>query len=85
MPRIKYTNISDAISQIKNDIENDTNDLGKKKYIPDIITFCNSPDYLNLLERGIVLRPFQEIILKIFYRGSVGNENIVLTKEEIQT
>ena len=85
MPRIKYTNISDVISQIKSDIENDTNNLGKKKYIPDIITFCNSPDYLNLLERGIVLRPFQEIILKIFYRGSVGNENIVLTKKEIQT
>jgi len=84
MPRKQYTNISDFISQMKADIETDTNDTNEKNYIPDIITFCNSPDYLNLSERGVSLRPFQEIILKIFYRGSVGNEHLVLTKEEIQ-
>ena len=84
MPRKQYIDISDLITQIKSDIETDTDDLNKKKYIPDIITFCNHPDYLNLLERGITLRPFQEIILKIFYRGSVGNELLTLTKEEIK-
>jgi hypothetical protein len=53
-------------------------------YIPNILEFCYSPKYLNFDEQGIKLYPVQEIILKVFYRGSKGNENIKLTDQELQ-
>lgn len=50
--------------------------------IPDIVTFCYNNRYLNFLDKGRKLFPMQEIILKSFYRGQQGNENIKLTKDE---
>lgn len=50
--------------------------------IVDIITFCNNPRYLNLIESGFILRPAQKIILKCFYMGTKGNENLKLDKED---
>ena len=53
--------------------------------IVDIITFCEDPRYLNFLGQDppIELWPMQRIVLKMFYRGSEGNEHIYLTDEEI--
>ncbi|GAH88792.1 unnamed protein product, partial [marine sediment metagenome] len=59
-------------------------DHDEQGYIPDIITFCNSPDYLNMPGNSMSLYMAQRIMLKVFYRGSVGNEDLKLTEEEIQ-
>ena len=50
--------------------------------IVDIITFCDSPQYLDLLGSNFNLWLCQRIILKIFYMGTRGNENLKLTKED---
>lgn len=54
---------------------NDDNPFG---YV-DIITFCESPYYLNLK-----LYPWQELILKIFYMGSEGNRNLKINDSKIE-
>jgi len=53
--------------------------------IVDIITFCEDPHYLNLLQQDppTPLWPMQRIVLKIIYRKSKGNENLRLTQEEL--
>lgn len=54
---------------------------------PDIITFCESPAFLNLLGNPgnpIELFPLQKISLKCFYKGSQGNEDVKLTNDEIE-
>jgi len=86
MAKKNQTLLSDLFKNARNELTLSS----AKGYIPDIITFCEHNDYLGLREvnedgeeiRG--LRPFQKIILKIFYRGSRGNENIELTEEEIE-
>lgn len=50
--------------------------------IVDILTFCNSPRYLNLPEEGFHLYRGQAAILKIYYFGSLGNENVILTDDD---
>ena len=54
--------------------------------VVDIITFCEDSKYLNLLGQDppLNLWPMQKIVLKIFYRGTPGNEHIQLTGEEEQ-
>lgn len=61
-------------------------DVKQDNFIPDIITFIESSEYLGLAEgkNPIHLYPVQKIILKAFYRGSVGNEDISLSDDEIQ-
>jgi len=58
----------------------------KQREIVDIITFCESPLYLNFLGQDppIVLWPMQRVVLKMFYRGTKGNEHIYLTDKEIE-
>jgi len=88
MPRGRPSNkskaqssVSDIISEMKSAIALP----GVKRKIPDIIEFCNSKDYLGLphLRSPIHLKPVQVLILKVFYRGSRGNEDINLTEEEL--
>lgn len=52
------------------------------KAIVDIITFCDSPLYLDLPSSNFNLWIAQRVILKSFYMGTRGNENIKLTQEE---
>jgi len=54
--------------------------------ITDIITFCEAPEYLNFLgqDPAISLWPMQKIVLKMFYRGTEGNEHLSLNEDEIQ-
>jgi len=72
--------IGSLISDIKDSIG-----LNKEPYIPDIIEFCNSEDYLGFpyQKNPMKLKPAQQLILKVFYRGSRGNEHLQLTDEEI--
>lgn len=79
-----------AIEEIKKNHALDT--LSSKKIIEseksndivDIITFCDSPLYLDLLnpENGLDLYVSQRVILKCFYIGTIGNENIKLSQKE---
>ena len=50
--------------------------------IADIITFCESPQLLNLPTNNMRLWLSQRIVLKSFYMGTRGNRNIKLTEEE---
>lgn len=77
----KKKKLSDFLNAAQNTIEVDNAD--SDKYIPDIITFCESPSYLDLKSKGLTLRTAQRIVLKCFYRGTKGNENLSLTPEEI--
>lgn len=75
-----------VVGDLIDDITNDINLTSTKISIPDIITFCESPEWLGLPSHPtnpITLFPVQKIILKAFYRGSEGNENLELTEEEI--
>ena len=74
-------NISDLIDDVKSQISSAT-----VEKIPDIMTFCDDPAYLNIKENPgnpIDLFPMQRIILETFYRGSDGNEDLKLTEEEL--
>ena len=55
----------------------------QRRGLVDIITFCENPKYLNFSGQGLSLWPMQRIVLKMFYRGSEGNEHLSLTDEEI--
>ncbi len=74
--------LSAALRQIE--LEN-TSILGKqeeKHEIVDIMEFCDSPEYLNLPGANLNLFIGQRVILKCFYKGAIGNENLRLTEEE---
>jgi hypothetical protein len=58
---------------------------GDVPYIPSILEFCYSPAYLDLQAKGIKLYPVQELVLRAFYRGSIGNaepKHMTMTEEE---
>ncbi len=50
--------------------------------IVDILTFCNSPRYLDLPARGFNLFRGQSVILKVYYLGSLGNEKVELSDDD---
>lgn len=54
--------------------------------IVDIITFCEDQRFLSFKTQDppLELWPMQRIVLKLFYRGSEGNEHIFLTDDEIE-
>ncbi|KKK93462.1 hypothetical protein LCGC14_2692650, partial [marine sediment metagenome] len=72
--------VLELLDKIKSVIKSQSNE----QYIPNIIEFCESKHYLNLPGTGVILYPMQRIILKTFYRGQPGNENLELEEEEIQ-
>lgn len=77
----KKTSIKDEIAQLKAELSSDF-----KPYIPSIIEFCESENYLGLpyQDNEINLWPMQRILLKAFFRGTPGNENIRLDDEEVE-
>lgn len=89
MPDKESINISEVVSRIKEKVALSSSDTDAP-YIPDIIEFCYSKNYLNMKSIGkvavepITLYPMQQIILKTFYRGQAGNEHIKLTPDEIE-
>jgi len=74
--------IGDLIDNISLDLYKD-----EKRQIPDIITFIEDREWLGLSHHAtnpIHLYPMQKIMLKAFYRGSIGNEDLQLTDIEIE-
>jgi hypothetical protein len=77
--------VGDILEKMSADLFSNKLDIDNPQ-IPDIITFIESPEYLGLgtgVFKHVKLFPIQKAILKIFYRGSRGNENVSLTEDEI--
>lgn len=74
---------TDALKELRTKIQNDATNVSK---IPSIIEFVNDKKYLGLPfgSPPIKLFPLQTLILKCFYRGSPGNEDLELTPEDIE-
>jgi hypothetical protein len=78
----KKKTVSDFIDDLKVDI----NAQSQTVKMPDIITFVESKEWLGLPyhpSNPLTLFPVQKIMLKVLYRGSIGNENLQLTEEEL--
>jgi hypothetical protein len=71
--------LMEAITEIK---ENNPEVGVGKKEIVDIMTFCSDPNYLDLPNNNFNLWISQKTILKAFYMGTKGNENLTLSQEE---
>lgn len=74
--------LTEAISAIQNSITPGL--MTNKRKIVDIITFCDDPQYLDLPASYLKLWMPQKVILKTFYMGTRGNENLKLTQEECE-
>jgi len=75
--------IGDLIDELQFEINSSVGQVG----IPDIITFVESEEWLGLPfhpTNPINLFPAQKLMLKAFYRGSIGNENLQLTELELR-
>lgn len=77
---IRKDPLDEAIATIEGTNSSSSSSVG----IVDIMTFCESPAYLDLLSSRLKLWLPQKTILKTFYMGTRGNENLKLTKEECQ-
>ena len=76
-------NIFNQMEKLLNDMEEKTSDreaiTGKNKFgFVDIKTFVEDRQYM-----GIKLYPWQMLILKIFYMGTVGNEKLSIPFEPV--
>ena len=79
----KKTELLGVFEDLQNTIHSQSN---SSLEIPNIITFCEGGEWLGLpyLSSPMSLYPVQKIILKAFYRGSKGNKDLELTKQEIK-
>lgn len=59
----------------------------RERKLVDVITFCENEKYLNFLGQDPPLKlwPMQRIVLKMFYRGTRGNEHLELDDHELET
>ena len=82
MAKKTETNLSNLIDRVMSNVS--ANDKQPRKIV-DVITFCEDPMYLNFLGQvpPLELWPMQRIVLKLFYRGTEGNEDLKLTEEEV--
>ena len=81
---VKNESVLGGLDEIFAKIKDETTTDSSESSIPNIIDFCYSKRYLYLPQQNIKLYPFQEIILKAFYRKQKGNEHVTLTKEELE-
>jgi len=85
MAKKKKINIGDMVKEMKQGIV--ASNSISKRHIPSIVEFIESPEYLGYSKKvhpkSITLFIAQMIALKVFYRGSPGNEDVTLTIEEI--
>ena len=79
MAKKSKVDISELMGDITKDISSE-NKVSFKGQVTDIINFVESKEYIG----PIKLYPMQKLLLKVFYRGSIGNEDIELTDEEIE-
>jgi hypothetical protein len=83
----KSEDVRDPLSEAIKRIEIDNPDLIEKEEnisndMVDVITFCNHPRFLDLPSNGLNLYIGQRVIIKAFYMGTIGNENLRLDQEE---
>ena len=78
----KPSETADLFKEPKNKIKQDT--IASSR-IPSIIEFVYDKKYLGLPFQNPAVIPYdiQELILKCFYRGSPGNENLELTQKDL--
>jgi hypothetical protein len=85
-PKKDKRQLSDMIRDLKNEVKaaNTLKQFGTG--LPSIIEFVEEERWLGLAHypQPIHLRPMQKLMLKCFYRGSPGNENLELDDEEIE-
>lgn len=83
---VEINYLSSLVDKIK--IENNVGDLSHiqkykdEKTILDVMSFCNREDMLDLPGNNLRLFLSQRVILKTFYMGSLGNEDVELSDEE---
>lgn len=79
-------NIEELIDNLSRDIVGEDTSNQVEHGIPDIMTFVYDEKYLGLGTGSspVKLTMAQTIALKVFFRGSMGNENVELTDEEKQ-
>ncbi len=82
MAKRQKQKLNDIVANITSSIVFDNDNSA----IPNIIEFCENEEYLGIGygSNPITLYKPQKLILKTFYRGSRGNENLTLTNEEIK-
>lgn len=83
----KLSDISLDLENLKQAVKNVTLTASDVGHVPSVIEFIESENYLGLPHRQptpIELYPFQKIVLKAFYSGSAGNENLSLSEEEVK-
>jgi len=82
---IQHSSFATAIDEIRQSTpsiqKEDIIDKNNDKLL-DIMTFCNDKKYLNLPGNNFPLYVPQNIILKSFYMGTKGNENLKLNEQE---
>jgi hypothetical protein len=78
----KQDNVSNLIDSVISKAQG--TQTGEREIV-DIITFCEDAKYLNFLNHDYPLElwPMQKIVLKLFYRGTEGNEDLELTQDEL--
>jgi len=80
-PKDDVNPILDLVEQIKK--KHDLNhDIVSDGGVTDIISFCNDPTLLDLPGNNLRLYTGQKVILKAFYMGTLGNENVELSEDE---
>jgi hypothetical protein len=87
MSIVKKKENENLLENFINSIKNDEGLLEQKKDkidegIVDVITFCNSAHLMDLPGQNFPLFLSQRVILKTFYMGTRGNENVTLNDEE---
>lgn len=82
MAKPKKIDLGDAFKDMLSEMQN----TKTTSSVPNIVDFCEHPDYLGMNGQNgsIKLHPVQMLVLKAFYRGSIGNENLELTPEETE-
>jgi len=75
-------NASSGFDSLRSKMNADAVAIGK---MPSVLEFVESPEYLGLPHRNPPsnLYDMQKLVLKCFYRGSDGNENVELTTEDL--
>ena len=75
-------NVVSGFDKLRSKMNADAVAIGK---MPSILEFVESPEYLGLPHNNppANLYDMQKLVLKCFYRGSDGNENVELTPEDL--
>ena len=73
--------LAQTIEKIKKDHDLIDNE---DQSVVDIMTFCDSPKYLDLPGSNFHLWTSQRTVLKCLYMGTAGNENLRLDEDEIE-